>query len=238
MFPHPESGIRAQSTLSSVCHAAQAAVGRHTKTARNKTTIADVIGYTLRRKPAKFYSFDLDLQNDLVCFGPPDADWDGPACFGVPGAVKDHQPAGLYASPWPCTQIAGAVRKFAMRCTPGWEYSAEGLSKILEGDCLHEPHSKRPDVILLGFCSGCMLRFLGAFKWLDELYFILDEAGVQGELGEGNGDAERRSPSVGREVYTSYSRTYFEVDMSADSAGVGILERLRSKLVSYNRMRR
>jgi hypothetical protein len=130
IFPHPESGIRAQSALSSVCHAAQAAVGRYTKTARDKATIADVIGYTLRRKPAKFYSFDLDLQNDLVCFGPPDADWDGPACFGVPGAVKDHQPAGLYASPWPCTQIAGAVRKFAMRCTPGWEYSAEGLSKF------------------------------------------------------------------------------------------------------------
>jgi hypothetical protein len=71
MFPHPESGIRAQSALSSVCHAAQAAVGRYTKTARDKATIADVIGYTPRRK---FCSFDLDLQNDLVCFGPPDAD--------------------------------------------------------------------------------------------------------------------------------------------------------------------
>jgi hypothetical protein len=83
-----------------------------------------------------------------------------------------------------------------------------------------------------------MLRLLRKFEWLDELYFILDEADVQGRLGEGNGDEERRSPSVGREVCTSYSRTYFEVDMSADSAGVGILERLRSKLVSDNRMRR
>jgi hypothetical protein len=235
MFPHPESGIRAQSALSSVCHAAQAAVGRYTKTARDKATIADVIGYTPRRK---FCSFDLDLQNDLVCFGPPDADWDDPACSGVPGALKRHQPGASRASRWPSAQMVGAARKFAMRCKPGWEYSTEGLSKILEGDCLHEPHSMRLDILLLGFCSGCMLRFLGAFKWLDELYFILDEAGVQGGLGEAIGDAERRSPSVGREVYTSYSRTYYEVDMSADSAGVVILERLRSKLVSDNRMRR
>ena len=87
-----------------------------------------------------------------------------------------------------------------------------------------------------------MLRCLRKFERLNELYFILDEAGVQAGLGEGNGDAEGRSPSVEREVCRSYSRTYFEVDMSAESVGVKVsnraLMRLGSKLVSESPNRR
>jgi hypothetical protein len=238
ILPHPESGLRAQSALSSVCRAAHAAVGRHTKTAQDKTKITGVIGSILGPGPAKSYSFNLDLQNDLVCFGLPDADWEV-ADWGCPGLPHEDwdNPTN---SRWVLTPMVGAVRKFAMRFKSGCERSAEGISELVDGDCFRDsyPIPTRPKMFLLGFCSGCMLRLLRKFEWLDELYFILDEADVQGRLGEGNGDEERRSPSVGREVCTSYSRTYFEVDMSADSAGVGILERLRSKLVRDNQMRR
>jgi hypothetical protein len=240
ILPHPESGLRAQFPLSSVCRAAQAAVGRHTKPAHDKTEIKGVIGSFFG--PGPRLSFNLDLQNDLVCFGLPDADWKDAdrGCPGLPHSDWDEYEHYPYISRWSLTPMAGAVRKFAVRFKSGSERSAGGISELVDGDCFRDsyPIPTRPKMFLLGFCSGCMLRLLRKFEWLDELYFILDEADVQGRLGEGNGDEERRSPSVGREVCTSYSRTYFEVDMSADSAGVGILERLRSKLVRDNQMRR
>lgn len=220
---HPESGVRTQSSLSSVCHAAQDAVDRQNRTLQQKTTIAGTVdSVIIPGEPVRQYLIDLDLQNDLVCFGPPESDW-----FDLLDILDLR---------WSLTPMISAVRKFAMRLKPGWGRSDEGRWRHGYGRCSNSPYLASGE--RFGLCSGCVLVFLREFTRLEEFYFILDEADVRGELGEGNGDAERHGSALGKKVCNSYSRTYFLVDVSRESAGLKVatmvLDRLKSRLVSEN----
>lgn len=123
-----------------------------------------------------------------------------------------------------------------MRFKPGWGGggSSSGEGKATARHVDHHRCSSSPYLASgegQGLCAGCFGVFLKEFDRLEELWFVLDSDGV----GEKGGEP------LGRVVCNSYSRTYYEVDMSGGHAAVkeasGVLERLRSRLVSENQVR-
>ncbi|KAK3902637.1 hypothetical protein C8A05DRAFT_15312 [Staphylotrichum tortipilum] len=244
LLPHVESGALNTVSLSQACRAAHAAVQRYTKGIAKKTFLRTSIGPAAAVGVSPFSSVPsplaprppsltliLDLQQDLVCFGGPDADGGG-VWDVVDWGEGNHL-------------LFSAARRFAVRYRPGWEKPGPGpLGHDLRcpGGWVRGQGGERGDGEGMGgFCSRCMTRLVEKFLWLEEFYLVIDEGDV-GEGLDGGGENEAAGwDGLSREkrLFNSYSRTYFTPDMSKPSSGIKeateVLQRMRCNMLDPER---
>ena len=164
----------------------------------------------------------MDLSVDVVCFlGGERGEGD------VLGDVLGRAEGGHL--------LFGAVRRFAVRYVPGWERWEDARGAVLAHGIgcpagWRVGVGERESGVVDGFCSRCVARFVERFKWLEEVWLIVDEKDLGGQV-ERDGEV--------RTVFDSYGRRYFSPDMSMVGAGAReaseVLERVKFNMVGLEK---
>jgi len=239
--------------LSWTCRAARDAALRRNRAPGWNKTILRILSFQTPAGYRKMLNLTLDLGNDLVCFGSPDAGY-------------QETSAALDWGEWTHI-IFSSARHFAIRYQPEWAsyfWASEGdggldrsiasLSPMFQqqqqwwpASCVHTSWSSGIFQPNAPFCARCLVNVLCRFDRLESFYLVVDRCCGPAQSFRFHTDCKPKGPLMtvdgrGRRTFHSYSRTYFELDESDASRDLidpmMALRAIRANLVRYFRPRR